>query len=146
MPPDDLGIGMKIFRSLLKIFRCESWNCYDRYGVFPEAFLTVALQLTSNGALFEVSPEDLGVLPIEYRRAKNHKSVISHQGESFLVSADFSARYCDDLRNFRVAVPDSYCLIESNQIVLTVVNRSEILDYSIPFLKLLETRLTRSNY
>lgn len=135
-----------MFRSILKIFRRESWNCNDRYGVSPEAFLIIALELTSKGALFEVCFEDLEVLPMEYSRARNHQSMISHKGESFLVSADFSARYCDDLRNFRVAVPDSYCLIESNQIVLTVVNRSEILDHSTSFLKLLETRLTRSIY
>ena len=134
-----------MFRAILKAFRRESWNCDDRYGVPPETLLAAALQLTSDGGLLEVSYEDVGVAPIEYSRSRDHKGVISPKGESFRVSPDFSARYCDDLNNSRVAVPDTYCLIESDTILLAVVNRCEIIDYSLPFLKLLETRLTRAS-
>lgn len=134
-----------MFRIILNALRRESWNCNDRYGVPPETLLAAALQLASDGSLLEVSYEDVGVIPIEYTRSRDHKGVISLNGESFPVSPDFSKKYCDALKNSRVAVPDTYCLIESDTILLTVVNRCQILDYSKPFLKKLETRLTRKS-
>jgi hypothetical protein len=138
-----LDVRQKMYRAILKFLQHESWDCNTRYGVSPESLLMSALQLTPEGGLLEVSDQDVGVLPVEYSRSPHHKGVVSSEGESFRVSSDFLARYCDDLKNARVTIPDTYCLIESDTILLAVVNRCQIIDFSKQFLKKLETRLTR---
>jgi hypothetical protein len=133
-----------MFRAILNAFRREPWNCKERYGVSPEVLLATALQLVPEGSLLEVSFEEAGVIPAEYTRSAEHRALISRDGDSFLVSAEFSGRYGEDLKNLRVAVPEIYCLIGSDMILLSVVNRSEILDGAKPFLKLLDARLGRA--
>lgn len=130
-----------MFRAILKAFRRDPWSCNERYGVSAEVLLATALQLAPEGSLLEVSFEDLGVVPDEYTRSEVHKALISRHGDSFFVNAEFSEKYGDDLRNLRVAVPEIYCLIGADMILLAVVNRSEIVDFSAPFMRRLDVRL-----
>ena len=129
---------MSMIRAILKAIRREPWTCKERYGVSPEVLLATALQLAPEGSLLEVSFEDVGVVPAEFARSAKHKELISRDGESFTVNAEFSGKYGDDLKCLRVAVPVMYCLIGADVILLTVVNRNEIIDGSTPFIKLLD--------
>lgn len=133
-----------MFRAILKALRPEPWTFKERYGVSPEVLLATALQLAPEGSLLEVSFEDVGVVPAGLARSAKHKKLISRAGESFLINAEFSGKYGDDLKCLRVTVPVMYCLIGADVILLSVVNRNEIIDGSTAFTKLLDDFFGRS--
>lgn len=123
---------------LFKLFRKESFDCVIRYGLTPKEFLIAGLELSPAGTVLEVSDIDFGLLPEIFVRIGNYRSLIFGKGgEAFGVDDVFIGR----IREYDGVIPDVYCLVGEEAILLSVVNQSEILDFSRDFFARLDSRL-----
>jgi hypothetical protein len=123
---------------LFQLFKKESFDCVGRYGITPKEFLMAGLKLSPTGSVLEVSDIDFGLLSKNFIRIADYKSLIfGSGGEAFNVDDIF----IDQLRAYDGIIPDVYCLLGDDTILLSVINHGEILDFSRNCLTRLDNNL-----